>query len=108
VTSTIFCIRSNKRPPTQDNRWTAQDVVFGQNARDNFNPLHYFGPNALDRTHMFTFAATFQVVGGLQLSLTTRINSALPATLTIPSCACAADINRALVCRAACRCDQTE
>jgi len=69
-----------------------QDVVFGQNARDNFNPLHYFGPNALDRTHMFTFAGTFQIVGGLQLSIITRIYSALPATLTIPSCACAADI----------------
>jgi hypothetical protein len=69
-----------------------QDVVFGQNGRDNLNPLHYFGPNALDRTHMFTFASTFEFIGGLRLSLTTRIYSALPATLTIPSCACAADI----------------
>lgn len=69
-----------------------QDVVFGQNARDNFDPLHYFGPNALDRTHMFTFASTFEFAGGLRLSLSTRIYSALPATLTIPSCACAADI----------------
>jgi hypothetical protein len=69
-----------------------QDVVFGQNAHDNLNPLHYYGPNALDRTHMFTFASTFEFVGGLRLSLITRIYSALPATLTIPSCACAADI----------------
>jgi hypothetical protein len=69
-----------------------QDVVFGQNARDNINPVHYFGPNALDRTHMFTFASTFEFVGGLRLSLITRIYSALPATLTIPSCVCAGDI----------------
>jgi Carboxypeptidase regulatory-like domain len=69
-----------------------QDVVFGQNARDNINPLHFFGPNALDRTNMFTFAATFQITGGLQITALTRINSALPATLTMPSCACAADI----------------
>jgi hypothetical protein len=69
-----------------------QDVVFAQNARDNFNPLHYYGPNALDRTNMFTFAATFNIVGGFQLSAIARIYSALPATLTIPSCSCAADI----------------
>jgi len=69
-----------------------QDVVFGQNARDNFDPLHYFGPNALDRTNMFSFASSFEFVGGLRLSLITRIYTALPATLTIPSCACAADI----------------
>jgi Carboxypeptidase regulatory-like domain len=69
-----------------------QDVVFGQNARDNLNPLHYFGPNALDRTHMFTFATTFQIAGGLQITALMRVNSALPATLTLPSCACAADI----------------
>lgn len=69
-----------------------QDVVFNQNARDNLNPLHYYGPNALDRTNMFTFAATFNVSGGLQLSAIARIYSAIPITLTIPSCTCAADI----------------
>ncbi len=70
-----------------------QDVVFAQNARDNLNPLHYFGPNALDRTHMFTFSGTFDFVGGLQLSMITRIYSALPQTLTIPlQCTCPAEI----------------
>lgn len=69
-----------------------QDVVFGQNAHDNFDPLHYFGPNALDRTNMFTFGGTFSIVGGLQISAIARIYSPLPATLTLPSCACAADI----------------
>ena len=69
-----------------------QDVVFGQNARDNLNPLNYYGPNALDRTHMFTFAATFNLVGGFQLSAIARVYSALPVTLTLPSCNCAADI----------------
>ncbi len=70
-----------------------QDVVFAQNARDNQNPLHYFGPNALDRTHMFTFSGTFDFVGGLELSMITRIYSALPQTLTIPlQCSCPAEI----------------
>jgi hypothetical protein len=41
---------------------------------------------------MFSFASSFEFVGGLRLSLITRIYTALPATLTIPSCACAADI----------------
>jgi hypothetical protein len=69
-----------------------QDVVFNQNAHDNLNPLHYYGPNALDRTDMFTFAATFNIVGGFQLSAIARIYSAIPITLSIPSCTCAADI----------------
>ena len=69
-----------------------QDVVFGQNARDNFNPLRYYGPNALDRRHMFTFAATFNFAGGFQLSALARIYSAIPITLTLPTCNCAADI----------------
>jgi len=70
-----------------------QDVVFAQNARDNQNPLHYFGPNALDRTHMFTFAGTFDFAGGLELSMITRIYSALPQTLTVPlQCSCPAEI----------------
>ncbi|MBV8475875.1 MAG: TonB-dependent receptor [Acidobacteria bacterium] len=70
-----------------------QDVVFAQNAHDNLNPLHYFGPNALDRTHMFTFAGTFEFAGGLELSTITRIYSALPQTLTVPlQCSCPAEI----------------
>ncbi|HET7207003.1 MAG TPA: TonB-dependent receptor [Terriglobales bacterium] len=70
-----------------------QDVVFAQNAHDNLNPLHYFGPNALDRTHMFTFASTFNFVGGLQVSMIARVYSALPQTLTIPlQCSCPAEV----------------
>jgi hypothetical protein len=70
-----------------------QDVVYAQNAHDNINPLHYFGPNSLDRTHMFSFAATFNIVGGLQFTALTRINSALANTLTIPfGCSCPAEV----------------
>jgi hypothetical protein len=70
-----------------------QDVVYAQNAHDNINPLHYFGPNSLDRTHMFSFAATFNIVGGLQFTALTRINSALSNTLTIPlGCGCSSEI----------------
>jgi hypothetical protein len=77
------------------NRSTApdQDVVYNQNAHDNFSPLHYFGPNALDRTHMFSFVSTFDFVGGLRLTMLTRVNSALSNTLTIPlGCGCPAEI----------------
>jgi len=70
-----------------------QDVVYNQNAHDNFSPLHYFGPNALDRTHMFSFVSTFDFVGGLRLTMLTRVNSALSNTLTIPlGCGCPAEI----------------
>ena len=70
-----------------------QDVVYNQNAHDNVNPLKYFGPNALDRTHMFSFSGTFEFRGGLRLSAITRINSALSTTLTVPlQCACPAEI----------------
>ncbi len=69
-----------------------QDVVYAQNAHDNFHPTHFFGPNGLDRTDQFTFAGTFDIVGGLKVSMIARIYTALPQTLTLPSCACAADI----------------
>jgi hypothetical protein len=70
-----------------------QDVVYAQNAHDNLSPLRYFGPNSLDRTHMFSFAATFELVGGLQLTMLARINSALSNTLTLPlGCSCPAEI----------------
>ena len=70
-----------------------QDVVYNQNAHDNINPLAYYGPNSLDRTHMFSFSSTWEFRGGLRLSALTRINSALPSTLTVPlECACPAEI----------------
>jgi len=57
------------------------------------NPLKYFGPNALDRTHMFSFSGTFEFRGGLKLSAIARINTALSTTLTVPlQCACPAEI----------------
>ncbi len=70
-----------------------QDVVYAQNARDNLNPLHFFGPNALDRTHMLAFGGTFDVRGGLRVSMLTRIYSALPNSLSVPlQCNCPAEI----------------
>jgi hypothetical protein len=70
-----------------------QDVVYNQNARDNINPLGYYGPNSLDRTHMFSFSSTWDIAGGLRLSLLTRVNSALATTLSVPlQCGCAAEI----------------
>ena len=70
-----------------------QDVVYLQNAHDNLSPLRYFGPNSLDRTHMLSFAATFEFAGGLQLTMLTRINSALSNTLNLPlGCGCQGNI----------------
>jgi Carboxypeptidase regulatory-like domain len=70
-----------------------QDVVFNQNAKDNLNPLSYFGPNSLDRTNIFSFSSTWELWGGLRLSAITRINTGLSTTLTLPlHCACPAEI----------------
>jgi hypothetical protein len=70
-----------------------QDVVYNQNAKDNINPLGYYGPNALDRTHMFSFSSTWNIVGGLRLSVITRVTSALATSLSVPlQCSCAAEI----------------
>ena len=70
-----------------------QDVVYNQNAKDNINPLAYYGPNSLDRTHMVSFSSTWEIAGGLRLSLITRINSGLATSLSVPlHCSCAAEI----------------
>jgi hypothetical protein len=63
------------------------------NATDNINLNKYYGPNNLDRTHMFTLGGTAQFRYGAEISWLGRVYSALPATLTLPiSCACPAEI----------------
>ena len=55
---------------------------------DFFNPVkndsEFFGPSALDRTHMLSVANLFEVPGGLRLNSIWRLNSALPASILIP------------------------
>jgi len=63
------------------------------NVTDNVNLNRYYGPNNLDRTHMFTLGGTAQFRYGPEVSWLSRIYSALPATLTLPvSCSCPAEI----------------
>lgn len=65
------------------------------NVADNASPNAYYGPTNLDRTHMFSFAGTVTLPTGFQVALLSRINSRLPATLTLPiSCNCPAEIFR--------------
>ena len=58
-----------------------QDFGGGLTDFDNYN--HYIGPNALDRTHQFSFGGVFTLAHGLQLSLIVHADSPLPQTLTL-------------------------
>jgi hypothetical protein len=72
-----------------------QDNPFGSfiYARDTLNLSRYEGPNGMDRTHMVSFMASMEFVGGIHASFITRIYSGLPATLSIPlQCSCPAEI----------------
>jgi len=63
------------------------------NVADNANPTGYYGPTNLDRTHMFSFAGTVTLPTSFQVTFLSRINSRLPATLTLPiTCNCPASI----------------
>ncbi len=64
-----------------DSMVTDQDFGGGLTDFDNYN--HYYGPNALDRTHQFSFGGVFTLAHGLQLSLIVHADSPLPATLTL-------------------------
>ena len=63
------------------------------NVADNANPTKYYGPTNLDRTHMFSTAGTITLPTNFQITFLARINSRLPATLTLPiTCDCPAEI----------------
>jgi hypothetical protein len=79
--------RFNGQSPDQEDSYAAS------HAYDNVNPMKYFGPSALDRTSMFSFATVLQLKYGLRFSGLTRMFTALPATMTIPlQCSCPAEV----------------
>jgi len=64
---------------------TARDSDFINFAQDNDNPLKYIGPNALDRTHQFSFGGTADLPGHFRLSLIGHFDSPLPLNLNLPT-----------------------
>jgi len=70
-----------------------QDNALGNFASDNINSAQFYGPNALDRTHMISVGGTVDLPGGVRFSFLTRVNSALPVSLRVPfGCGCTAEI----------------
>jgi len=63
----------------------AEDQDFISNAVDFRNPLHYIGPNSLDRTDQISVGAVADMPAGLRLSLISHYDTALPGTLVLPS-----------------------
>src|SRR5580700_10501734 len=64
---------------------TARDSDFINFAQDNDNPLKYIGPNALDRTHQFSFGGTADLPGRFRFSLIGHFDSPLPSNLNLPT-----------------------
>lgn len=63
----------------------AEDQDFISNAVDFRNPLHYIGPNSLDRTDQISVGAVADMPAGLRLGVISHYDTALPGTLVLPS-----------------------
>ena len=63
---------------------TALDTDFVNNALDFNNPLKFYGPNGLDRTHQFATGAVIDFPWATRVGLTTHWSTAAPVTLTLP------------------------
>ncbi len=61
------------------------DQDFVTSAIDNANPLGFMGPEALDRTHQFSFGGFFTLPGGLMLSTIGHFDSPLSNSLVVPN-----------------------
>ncbi|HLW87954.1 MAG TPA: carboxypeptidase regulatory-like domain-containing protein [Terriglobales bacterium] len=62
----------------------AADNDFVNIATDFNDPLHYIGPNGLDRRHQFSIGSTMDLPHSFRLGLITHFYSPLPVTLTLP------------------------
>lgn len=62
----------------------AADQDFVNNAVDFNNPLKYYGPSALDRTHLVSVGAVMDFPYATRLAVTAHYGSAVPLTLTLP------------------------
>ncbi len=64
---------------------TAQDSDFVNAATDNNQPTAFFGPNALDRKHQFSFETVLQLPFSLHLGLASHFYSSLQSNLLLPT-----------------------
>jgi hypothetical protein len=62
----------------------AQDQDFVNNAVDFNNPLSFYGPSGLDRTHQVSVGAVMDLPWATRFALTTHWDSAAPLNLTLP------------------------
>jgi hypothetical protein len=62
---------------------SATDNDFITIATDFNNPLHYLGPNGLDRRHQVSFGGTFDLPYSFRLGVIGHFYSPLPVTLTL-------------------------
>src|SRR6266404_546945 len=62
----------------------AQDQDFVNNAVDFNNPLSFYGPSGLDRTHQVSLGAVMDLPAATRFALTTHWYSAAPLTLKLP------------------------
>ena len=65
-------------------RSAASDQDFITNALDFNNPLKYYGPSALDRTHLVSAGAVVDLPWTTRLALTSHWSTAIPITLFLP------------------------
>ena len=62
----------------------AGDQDFINNASDWNNPLKFFGPTSLDRTHLISVGTVMDFPFATRLGLTAHYGSAFPITMTLP------------------------
>lgn len=62
----------------------AQDQDFVNNAIDFNNPLKFFGPSGLDRTHQVSIGAVMDLPFATRIATTAHWDTAAPLTLTLP------------------------
>jgi Carboxypeptidase regulatory-like domain len=72
----------------------AGDQDFVNNALDFNNPLRYYGPSALDRTHLVSVGTVIDFPYATRLALTAHYGSAVPITLTLPQAGTPGEIFR--------------
>lgn len=65
-------------------RSAASDQDFVNNALDFNNPLRFYGPSALDRTHLVSAGAVVDLPWTTRLALTSHWSTAVPITLFLP------------------------
>jgi hypothetical protein len=72
----------------------AGDQDFVNNAVDFNNPLRFFGPSALDRTHLVSVGSVLDFPWATRLALTAHYSSAAALTLTLPQAGTPGEIFR--------------